>query len=135
MARAALDATSGGIPHHGPENERLSMDGRRRCGFTFYRLSVIDLGPLARQLMQDPDSGNANVFNDKIYGYQELRRDCEQKGAVFPSLSDTEVILALFVWPAGDAIRARSTREGRTGASMSSCHDRPMIAIPRELRL
>jgi asparagine synthase (glutamine-hydrolysing) len=132
VARAALDAASGGIPRHGPVNERSWTDERRRCGFTSCRLGVIDLGPLARQPMQDPDTGYAIMFGGDIYGHQELRRDCEQNEAVSPCLSDTELILALFACPARDAIRARSAREGQTGASMSSCHDRSTIATPHE---
>jgi asparagine synthase (glutamine-hydrolysing) len=91
-----LEAMSHGIRHRGPDDEGLWIEERNRCGFGFRRLSIIDLSPLARQPMIDPEAGNVIVYNGEIYNFRELRRDCESAGAKFRSRSDTEVILALY---------------------------------------
>ena len=43
--------------------------------------------------MLDPATGNALVFNGEIYNFQALRATLQQKGHVFVSQTDTEVIL------------------------------------------
>ena len=46
--------------------------------------------------MVDPLTGNAVAFNGEIYNFRQLRAECELKGDVFRSDSDTEIILALY---------------------------------------
>ncbi len=91
-----LEAMSRRIRHRGPDDDGLWIEERRRCGFAFRRLSIIDLSPLGHQPMTDPETGNVIVFNGEIYNFQELRRECAEAGAHFRSRSDTEVILALY---------------------------------------
>jgi len=91
-----LEAMSRGIRHRGPDDDGIWIEERRRCGLAFRRLSIIDLSPLARQPMLDPETGNVIVYNGEIYNFQALRRECEEAGAKFRSRSDTEVILALY---------------------------------------
>ena len=105
VAAGSLESMSRGIRHRGPDDDGLWMEDRGRCGFSFRRLSIIDLSPLARQPMRDPVTGNVIVFNGEIYNFQELRRDCEQHGAIFRSRSDTEVILALYRRLGPDCLR------------------------------
>lgn len=96
VMRAPLEAMSFGIRHRGPDDEGLWIAQDRVCGFSFRRLSIVDLSPLGHQPMTDPETGNVIVFNGEIYNFQKLRSECERAGAQFRSRSDTEVILALY---------------------------------------
>lgn len=56
------------------------------------RLSIIDLSPGGHQPYTDQDKRLAMVFNGEIYNYQELRKELEEKGWLFKTSSDTEVL-------------------------------------------
>ncbi len=84
------------IRHRGPDDQDVWTSPGGDCVFGHARLSVIDLSPMGHQPMIDPDTGNGIVFNGEIYNFQSLRAECEAAGDVFRSLSDTEVILALY---------------------------------------
>ncbi|WP_022852166.1 asparagine synthase (glutamine-hydrolyzing) [Limisalsivibrio acetivorans] len=58
------------------------------------RLSVIDLSEKANQPMTKDNY--SIIFNGEIFNFQELRRKLEGYGAVFETLSDTEVILEAY---------------------------------------
>lgn len=92
----AVDTMVSGIAHRGPDDRGLWVSPNGVCAFGHTRLSIIDLSPAGHQPMADPLTGNAIVFNGEIYNFQLLRRDCEAKGDLFTSYSDTEVILALY---------------------------------------
>lgn len=71
-------------------------------GHTFYlkniglghrRLKIFDLSEKAAQPMIDESLGLALVFNGAIYNFPELKKELQDKGYVFTSRSDTEVIL------------------------------------------
>ena len=101
----ALERLAEGIAHRGPDDHGLWVASSRRCALAHRRLSIIDLSPLAKQPMIDPDTGNALVFNGEIYNYRELRKACESAGDTFRSQSDTEVILALYRRHGTDCLR------------------------------
>src|SRR5512140_2424925 len=61
--------------------------------FGHRRLAIIDLSPAGHQPMLTEDGEVGVVFNGCIYNFQELRRDLEQRGHVFRSQCDTEVLL------------------------------------------
>jgi asparagine synthase (glutamine-hydrolysing) len=79
--------------HRGPDDAGawFSPDGRMALGHR--RLSIIDLSPAGHQPMGTPDGGLQIVFNGEIYNFRALRSELEQRGFVFRSNSDTEVIL------------------------------------------
>lgn len=84
------------IAHRGPDDRGLWTSDDGHCSLGHARLSIIDLSPLGHQPMLDATSGNAIVFNGEIYNFKELREQCQRRGDVFRSGSDTEVILALY---------------------------------------
>lgn len=76
------------IAHRGPDGEGQFIDDYVALGHR--RLSIIDLAG-----GQQPMKSNnlVIVFNGEIYNYLELKKDLENKGHVFLTHSDTEVIL------------------------------------------
>ncbi len=81
------------LRHRGPDGvAALEMD---HVGMVHRRLALIDL-ITGDQPMWSVDRRAVIVFNGEIFNYRELRRFYEQRGAVFASQSDTEVILAAY---------------------------------------
>ena len=80
----------------GPDGtgEWVSEDGKVAMGHR--RLSIIDLRSIADQPMAYDGGRLRLVFNGEIYNYKELRDELAQKGHVFRTTSDTEVILHLY---------------------------------------
>src|SRR5258708_34228994 len=91
-----LRRTRAGLARRGPDGagEWLSGDGRVALGHR--RLSIIDLRSIADQPMAHDGGRLRIVFNGEIYNYKALRDELTQKGHVFRTTSDTEVILQLY---------------------------------------
>jgi asparagine synthase (glutamine-hydrolysing) len=79
------------LSHRGPDQDGFFCSERVSLGHR--RLSIIDLSENGRQPMFNEDGSVVVVFNGEIYNFAELRSELEQKGHVFSSRSDTEVII------------------------------------------
>ncbi|MBI3876294.1 MAG: asparagine synthase (glutamine-hydrolyzing) [Verrucomicrobia bacterium] len=77
--------------NRGPDAAGIYLKNHAALGHR--RLSIIDLSPLGNQPMTNEDGTIWTVFNGEIYNFPELRRELLDKGHVFRSGSDTEVIL------------------------------------------
>ena len=89
-----LRAMAEAIAHRGPDGEGIWTEGG--VGFAHRRLAIIDVSSRAAQPMISTDERYVVTFNGEIYNYRELRRDCKERGNVFRSDSDTEVLLYLY---------------------------------------
>ena len=78
------------MEHRGPDGRDTYISEDAMLGFQ--RLSIIDL-ETGMQPMQSEDRSKALVFNGEIYNYRILREMLRQKGHLFKSDSDSEVIL------------------------------------------
>ena len=76
--------------HRGPDDEGYYFDGP--VGLGFRRLSIIDLAG-GHQPMSDAQEKVWVILNGEIYNFKELRAELEQRGHVFRTRSDTEVII------------------------------------------
>jgi asparagine synthase (glutamine-hydrolysing) len=72
--------------------------------FLHRRLSILDLSEAGSQPMGTRDGRYFITFNGEIYNYVELRLELEQRGYVFESHSDTEVLLAAYVTWGSEAL-------------------------------
>lgn len=63
----------------------------------FNRLSIQDFSYHGHQPMQNKSADASIVFNGEIYNFKELREELRQKGHVFESETDTEVILHMYM--------------------------------------
>ena len=59
--------------------------------------------------MRSNDKRYHIVYNGEVYNYVELRAELEQRGCVFHTQSDTEVLLNQFVLDGVDALTAFAT--------------------------
>lgn len=81
------------IAHRGPDDEGFYTNGT--IGLGMRRLSIIDLDS-GQQPISNEDGSIWIIFNGEIYNYQTLRNELEDKGHVFTTHSDTEVIIHLY---------------------------------------
>jgi asparagine synthase (glutamine-hydrolysing) len=98
------------IVHRGPDDfGELFLPSALgvNTGLAQRRLSIIDLSPNGHQPMsincvccKDTSASSEKkmwlVYNGELYNYRELRANLENKGHVFRSRSDTEVLLHLY---------------------------------------
>ncbi|MEW4922382.1 asparagine synthase (glutamine-hydrolyzing) [Algibacter sp. 2305UL17-15] len=80
------------IIHRGPDAEGYYYN--ERIGFGHRRLSILDLSKLGDQPMEYSDL--TITYNGEVYNYIEIREELREKGYVFKSETDTEVILAAY---------------------------------------
>lgn len=81
------------LRHRGPDDEDIHLAPGVALGHT--RLSIVDIEHGA-QPMSSADGRFVIVFNGEIYNFKALRRALKDKGCVFSTRSDTEVVLQLF---------------------------------------
>ncbi len=81
------------LSHRGPDDEGYYVEGN--VGLAMRRLKIIDL-ETGHQPIFSEDKSICVVFNGEIYNFRELRRNLSQKGHIFRTDSDTEVIVHLY---------------------------------------
>ena len=81
------------IRHRGPDDEGIWISDCKRIGLAHRRLSIIDLSSTGHQPMLDSTNNYVIVYNGEIYNYLDIKKQLMDKGHIFNSSSDTEVIL------------------------------------------
>jgi len=84
------------LNHRGPDHFEVNFYEYENYNISFAhaRLSIIDLSSNANQPLVYKHL--KLVFNGEIYNYQEIKRDLIQKGHIFSTHSDTEVVIHAF---------------------------------------
>ncbi len=90
---AVLAAMTDRMAHRGPDGRGVWLEGA--VGLGHRRLSIIDVEG-GRQPMENETGTVRVVFNGEIYNHRELRRPLEEKGHVFRTRCDTEVLVHLY---------------------------------------
>ena len=85
--KKVIKAMADRIIHRGPDSDGYFIDDKVALGFR--RLSIIDLKGGSQPICSND---KVIVFNGEIYNFRELRSELEEKGHVFKTKSDTEVI-------------------------------------------
>lgn len=93
LSEAALRGMTAMLVHRGPDQEGLHREPHAALGVR--RLSVQDL-TTGDQPIFNEDRSIAIVFNGEIFNFRELRARLQQRGHVFRTRSDTEVIVHLY---------------------------------------
>ena len=79
------------IRHRGPDAGGEYIDSDIALGFR--RLSIIDITDSGNQPITNEDDSKVLMFNGEIYNYRELRKALVEKGHVFKTNTDSEVLL------------------------------------------
>jgi asparagine synthase (glutamine-hydrolysing) len=90
---AHLTAMATAMSHRGPDDAGTWQHDN--TGLAHRRLSIIDIAG-GHQPMISRDGRVAVVFNGEIYNHRTLRRQLENRGRVFATQCDTEVLLHLY---------------------------------------
>ena len=90
-----LDRMNEVMKHRGPDMGEIYFDDG--MGLCHRRLSIIDLSADGKQPMHSSDGRFTIVFNGEIYNYLPLRKELEEKGYIFHSKTDTEVLLNAYI--------------------------------------
>src|ERR1051325_2305941 len=91
--RGLLKLMADSMAHRGPDGEGFYFDST--IGLAHRRLSIIDVGG-GKQPLSNEDGTVWVTFNGEIYNYVEIRDALVQKGHVFKTSSDTEIIVHLY---------------------------------------
>lgn len=105
VSKQRLQSATQCLRHRGPEAEGLWINEDNTTALGHLRLSIIDLSERAAQPMRYLDR-YCIVHNGELYNYIELKQQLQQKGYLFRSDSDTEVIVAAY-----DAYRERCLQQ------------------------
>lgn len=81
------------IVHRGPDEKGEYLDSDVALGFR--RLSIIGVSN-GMQPLYNEDRSLVLVFNGEIYNYKELRKELLEKGHVFKTSTDSEVLIHLY---------------------------------------
>jgi asparagine synthase (glutamine-hydrolysing) len=82
------------IAHRGPDDHGIYVN--RQIGLAHRRLSIIDLSPSGHQPLSNQDGTIWITYNGECYNYRQFFPQLRNRGHVFKSSSDTEVILHLY---------------------------------------
>lgn len=93
---ALIDRMTDSLAHRGPDDRGTWCDDDIALGHR--RLSVIDLSAAGHQPMANEDGSVVITYNGELYNYRELERrfGLRDKGHVFRSATDTEVLVHLY---------------------------------------
>lgn len=83
------------IEHRGPDGAGFAMFENRKLALGHVRLSIIDLHS-GEQPLYNEDGSVCIVFNGEIYDYKNLREGLLERGHIFRTQTDTEVIVHLY---------------------------------------
>jgi len=86
------------VAHRGPDAKSVEFyeEGAVFISFGHRRLSIIDLNENANQPFHYENY--TIVFNGEIYNYLELKKELKEKGVVFKTKSDTEVLIKSYAY-------------------------------------
>ncbi|MGN0695526.1 MAG: asparagine synthase (glutamine-hydrolyzing) [Oscillospiraceae bacterium] len=90
-SNAVLGEMMDAIRHRGPDSEGKFIDEQIAMGFR--RLSIIDISASGDQPIFNEDKTKVLLFNGEIYNYMDIRKDLLEKGHVFKTKTDSEVLL------------------------------------------
>jgi len=91
------------LQHRGPNHRAIYKNKNLILGHT--RLSIIDTSEAGHQPMSSSSEKNIIVYNGEFYNYKDERKQLEEKGYLFKSHSDTEVLLSMYEAYGNDFIK------------------------------
>ena len=90
IREAVLRSMNAAITHRGPDGDGIHLRGP--VGLGHRRLAIID-PECGAQPMSNEDGSVWITYNGEIYNFKDLRKDLQDRGHVFRSRSDTEMVV------------------------------------------
>ena len=81
------------LQHRGPDDKGLYISKNKCVALGHRRLSFIDLSDAGRQPMCNENQTIWLTCNGEIYNFPDLKKQLEEKGHIFSSKTDSEVII------------------------------------------
>jgi asparagine synthase (glutamine-hydrolysing) len=104
VAEAEVQRMVEAIRHRGPDDLGAWAEGSVGLGNT--RLAILDLSDAGHQPMANEDTSIVLVYNGELYNFRELASELANRGHLFVSRTDTEVVLRAYEeWGAGCVAR------------------------------
>jgi len=97
-----LTRMTAALRHRGPDHEGVRAGPGFGLGAS--RLSILDLSNAANQPLSNEDGTIHLVFNGEIYNFRALRIGLEERGHLFRSSCDAEVVVHLFEEKGADCL-------------------------------
>ncbi len=116
-----LERMTSAIRHRGPDDHGFSESPRISLGMR--RLSIIDVAG-GHQPMETADGKLRIVYNGEIYNYREVRAELIEKGHLFRTESDTEVLLEAYAEWGTDCFRRLN---GMWAAAIADLRDTSLV--------
>ena len=92
ITREEFETAFARTKYRGPDDTRIVTNGKGIMGF--HRLSIMGLTPEGMQPFEM--NGWKVICNGELYGFEKQKRELMEKGYVFRSGSDCEIILPMF---------------------------------------
>ena len=91
-----IDNAVSALCNRGPDGKGIYKNNKVALGHT--RLAIIDTSEASAQPFTDISGRYTIIFNGEFYNFKEHRKLLEQKGIVFKSNGDTEVLLYMYIY-------------------------------------
>jgi asparagine synthase (glutamine-hydrolysing) len=85
------------MSYRGPDSNGLWFDKAEKIGLAHLRLSILDPTPAGHQPREEAAYNCVISYNGEVYNYLEIRAVLENKGYIFETGTDTEVVLKAYV--------------------------------------
>src|SRR3990172_6687995 len=85
------------LSHRGPDNIGVKVFENDRVALGHTRLSILDLSPRGHQPMSDKEGRYWITYKGELYNYKEIKKELENKGYIFQTSTDTEVIIYAYM--------------------------------------
>jgi asparagine synthase (glutamine-hydrolysing) len=82
------------LKHRGPDNQKYIIEPN--FAMAHARLSIIDLSEASNQPFTTHDGRFTIVYNGEIFNYKQLKIELQQKGHIFYTEGDVEVLINLY---------------------------------------
>lgn len=92
--RHHIESMVSAMHHRGPDDSGIYQGNN--ISLAMARLAIIDITPAGHQPMSNRDGSIWIVYNGETYNFPTERKLLEDKGHVFKSHSDTEVVLRMY---------------------------------------
>lgn len=91
-----IDELTDSLTHRGPDGRGTWFNQNKNIALGHRRLSILDLSDAGHQPMISKDGFLTLVLNGEIFNFIEIKNELKDKGHIFISHTDTEVVLTAY---------------------------------------